>query len=100
MAKTDEEREKEELERRNRNIADVFAEEKQDPLDNLKDENDRKKVIKHMETYRYRIPAEHLNVFATRNPTSSDLFIYCFSNRRLINNMHSSLEIEVLKWDE
>jgi hypothetical protein len=53
-----------------------------------------------MESYRYKVPAEHLNVFATRNPTSTDLFIYCLSNRRLINNMHSSLEIEVLKWNE
>jgi hypothetical protein len=46
------------------------------------------------------IPSEHLNVFATRNPVGNDLFIYAFSNRRLGNNMHSSLEVEVLKWSE
>ena len=61
---------------------------------------DREKVLKHLEGYKYKIPSEHVNVFATRNPVGSDLFIYVFSNRRLSNNMHSSLEVEVLKWSE
>lgn len=57
-------------------------------------------MLKHIEGYKYKIAFDHMNVFATRNPTSSDLFIYCFSNRRLVNNMNSSLEVEVLVWNE
>jgi hypothetical protein len=37
-------------------------------------------------------------VFAVRN--SKELFIYVLTNRRLINNMQSTVEIEVWKWTD
>lgn len=42
---------------------------------------------------------QHLNLFCVKSTQSDDLFIYMFTNRRQINNMQSTLEVEVLKFD-
>jgi hypothetical protein len=36
-------------------------------------------------------------VFAAK--TGEDLFIYMLSNRKLISNVQSTIEVEVLKWN-
>jgi hypothetical protein len=36
-------------------------------------------------------------VFAAK--TGKDLFIYMLSNRKLISNVQSTIEVEVLKWN-
>lgn len=51
-----------------------------------------------MKNFKLKIGDGHLRVFAGRNPPNSDLFIYVFTNRKLINNMQSGLEFEVFKW--
>jgi hypothetical protein len=43
-----------------------------------------------------KLPEQQINLFAVRN--SETLFFYVLTNRRLINNMQSTLEIEVWKW--
>ena len=48
MAKSEDERKKDEIARQNRDIGEVFAEEKKDPLLTLTDPLDRAKVVKHI----------------------------------------------------
>jgi len=55
-------------------------------------------VAQTMGEYRSQVDHEHLSVFGTRNSTSSDFFIYVFTNRKESSNKQSQLEIEVLKW--
>ena len=53
-----------------------------------------------MSKYKLKIEDDHLRVFAGRNPPHSDFFIYMFTNRKLINNMQSTTEVEIFKWVE
>jgi len=53
-----------------------------------------------MREYKLKIDHNHLRVFAGRYPSAGAFYIYVFINRRLINNMQSPLEIEVLKWND
>lgn len=48
--------------------------------------------------YRSEVDHEHLAVFGCRNPTSSDFFLYVFTNRKESSNKQSKIEIEVFKW--
>lgn len=45
--------------------------------------------------FKLMVPADHLNVFALKSQETDVLFIYVMTNRRLITNMQSTLEIEV-----
>jgi hypothetical protein len=40
----------------------------------------------------------HLNIFAVRN--TNTLYFYVLTNRKLINNMQSTIEVEVWKWND
>lgn len=63
-----------------------------------------------MKEFRLKVDDDHLRVFAWRNPPvlgserdasrRDDLFIYMFTNRKLINNMQSTLEVEILRWND
>jgi len=50
------------------------------------------------EKFKLYFTEDHLNLFCVKSSTTDDLFIYIFTNRRQINNMQSTLEIEVLKF--
>ena len=43
------------------------------------------------------VPERHLNIFAVSE--ASTVYFYVFTNRKLINNMQSTLELEVWKWN-
>lgn len=60
----------------------------------------KNKVLEIVSKFKLKIEDDHLRVFAGRNPPSSDLFIYMFTNIKLINNMQSTTEVEVFKWVE
>lgn len=83
--------------------ADLFPGKKHEELTEeelKKKEVLKKKVLDIVSKFKLKIEDSHLRVFAGRNPPSSDLFIYMFTNIKLINNMQSATEVEVFKWVE
>jgi len=49
------------------------------------------------ESFKLMIPDHHLNLFAVRD---DQLYFYVLTNRRLINNLQSALEIEIWRWND
>lgn len=87
-------------------------------FEKLSDE-ESKTVINKMKNFKLKLHDDHLRVFAYRTPIKledakkkldvkvtaaelqlNDLYIYMLTNRRLPNNMQSTVEVEIFKWND
>lgn len=98
----------------NKNLKSLWKENirKYDDFDKSKKNDDKKgskdlmevilqdTIEKYKDKFKLYFTDQHLNLFCVKSTQSDDLFIYMFTNRRQINNMQSTLEVEVLKFDE